>query len=127
MGSFWAFHFTGLNPEHGGPMFDLSNANTNAAKDDVTEYMVYMGTIEPRTTLGLNMMFRWKRFSLPLTIYLSRGNKTFLTTPYTKSYEMPSEFNNASTELLKRWRQPGDEKHTKIPVSYTHLTLPTIA
>ena len=115
VGSFWAFHFTGLNPENGGPMFDLSNANTNAAKDDVTEYMVYMGTIEPRTTLGLNMMFRWKRFSLPLTIYLSRGNKTFLTTPYTKSYEMPSEFNNASTELLKRWRQPGDEKHTKIP------------
>ena len=115
VGSFWAFRFTGLNPENGGPMFDLSNANTNAAESDVTEYMAYMGTIEPRTTLGVNMVFRWKRFSLPLTIYLSRGNKTFLKSPYTKSYEIPSEFNNASVELLKRWRKPGDEKHTKIP------------
>ncbi|KIO43483.1 SusC/RagA family TonB-linked outer membrane protein [Sanguibacteroides justesenii] len=115
VGSFWAFRYTGLNPENGGPMFDWSNANTNAASEDVTEYMVYMGTIEPQTTIGLNMVFRWKRFSVPLNIYLSRGNKTFLKSPYRTAYTMPSEFQNVSTELLKRWRQPGDEKYTNIP------------
>lgn len=115
VGSFWAFRFTRLNPENGGPMFDLSNANSNAAKDDVTEYMAYMGTIEPESTIGFNMVLRWKRFRLPLNIYLSRGNKTFLKSPYSSPYMMPSEFNNASTELLKRWRKPGDEKYTKIP------------
>ncbi|MCR9012327.1 SusC/RagA family TonB-linked outer membrane protein [Gabonibacter chumensis] len=115
VGSFWAFRFTGLDPKNGGPTFDWSNANSHIAADDVTEYMVYMGTIEPRSTIGLNMVLRWKRFSIPFNIYLSRGNKTFLKSPYRTAYSMPSEFQNASTELLKRWRQPGDEKHTNIP------------
>lgn len=28
---------------------------------------------------------------------------------------MPSEYKNASTQLLKRWRESGDEKYTNIP------------
>lgn len=28
---------------------------------------------------------------------------------------MPSEYQNASTQLLKRWRKPGDERFTDIP------------
>lgn len=31
VGSFWAFRFTGLNPEHGAPMFDFSRADTRQA------------------------------------------------------------------------------------------------
>ena len=45
VGSFWAFRFTGLNPEHGAPMFDFSRADTRQAAEDATEYMAYMGTI----------------------------------------------------------------------------------
>ena len=115
VGSFWAFDFTGLNPNNGAPEIDFSRANTTTAEHDATEYMVYMGTREPTFTLGINMVFRYKRFSFPLNFYVSRGNYEFLDSPYENGYEMLSEYRNASTQLNDRWRQPGDEKHTNIP------------
>lgn len=115
VGSFWAFRFDGLNPKNGAPMFDFSKADLRSAANDATEYMRYMGTIEPTFTLGINMVFRWKRFSFPLNFYVSRGNYTFLNSPYESGYSMLSEYNNASTQLNDRWREPGDEKNTSIP------------
>ena len=115
VGSFWAFRFQGLDAQHGGPLFDLSRANTSTAAADATEYMVYAGTLEPKFTMGLNMVFRWKRFSFPLNVYVSRGNHQFLASPYSNGYMMPYEYQNASSELNDRWRQPGDEVMTNIP------------
>ena len=115
VGSFWAFKFAGLNPNNGAPQFDFSRANTTTAEKDASEYMVYMGTREPTFTLGINMVFRWKRFSFPLNFYISRGNYEFLDSPYENGYMMLSEYQNASTQLKDRWRKPGDEKYTDIP------------
>lgn len=115
IGSFWAFRFTGLNPENGTPLVDLTRATADKAAEDATEYMVYMGSREPTFTLGINMVFRWKRFSFPLNFYISRGNYEFLASPYENGYMMPSEIKNVSKELNKRWRKPGDEKYTDIP------------
>lgn len=74
-----------------------------------------LGTREPTFTLGINMVFRWKRFSFPLNFYISRGNYEFLDSPYENGYMMLSEYQNASTQLKDRWRKPGDEKYTDIP------------
>ena len=115
VGSFWAFRFTGLDGENGKPLFDLSRANTAAAAEDATEYMVHVGTLEPTLTFGVNMMLRWKGFSLPLNVYVSRGNQTFLASPYENGYMMMSEERNASTELNDRWQKPGDEARTRVP------------
>lgn len=116
--SFWAFRFAGLNPVNGGPMFDLSQANSNAADLDVTEYMLHAGKTEPDLTAGVNMNFRYKNWTLSSSFYLSLGNQCFLDSPYGTGYEasgMMSEYENASSQLLKRWRKPGDEKNTNIP------------
>ena len=113
--SFWAFRFKGLNPENGGPMFDWSGANTNAAELDVTEYMVHAGKLDPDLTAGINMNFRYKQLTLAMNLYLSTGNQAFLNSPYEASYSMPSEYRNASSQLVKRWRKTGDEKFTSIP------------
>ena len=125
VGAFWAFKFKGLDPSNGKPLFDISDQEmglmasnyTDAYGEvaDATEYMVYVGTREPTFTMGLNMMFRWKRFSFPLNVYFSRGNKEFLASPFENGYSMLSEYQNASDELKKRWRKPGDEKRTNIP------------
>ena len=115
VGAFWAFRFKGLDHDNGGPLFDLTGADTNEALLDATTYMVYAGSLEPKSNIGFNMVFRWKRFSIPLGIYYVRGNKTFLSSPYTTPNNMPSEYQNASTQLLKRWRKPGDERFTDIP------------
>lgn len=115
VGSFWAFRFRELDPVNGEPLFDLSRANSEESAEDATEYMVYAGSGEPTFTMGLNMVFRWKRFSFPLNIYVSRGNKTFLASPYESGYMMLSEYQNASSELKKRWQKSGDEKYTTVP------------
>ena len=116
--SFWAFRFAGLNPENGGPLFDLSGSDTNEGELDVTQYMVHAGKLDPDLTAGINMSFRYRNWSLSTSLYLSTGNQCFLDSPYSEmdnTYGMPSEYQNASTQLLKRWRQPGDEAHTDIP------------
>lgn len=115
VGAFWAFRFTGLSPKHGGPQFDFRGTGTKAAEEDATNFMQYMGTREPKFTLGLNTVLRWRRFSIPLNFYISRGNYEFLDSPYRNSLGMPSEYENVSNELNKRWRKPGDEKFTNIP------------
>lgn len=116
--SFWAFRFAGLNPQNGGPLFDLSGSDTNDGELDVTQYMVHVGKLEPDLTAGINMSFRYKNWSLSTSLYLSTGNQCFLDSPYSEmnnTYGMPSEYQNASTQLLDRWRKPGDEEFTNIP------------
>ena len=61
------------------------------------------------------MVFRYKRFSLPISIYYVNGGKAFLPNPWTSNTGAPREATNVSTELNDRWRQPGDEKWTNIP------------
>ena len=115
VGAFWGFRFVGLNPENGGPIIDYAGAEQDAAYKDPTLYMEYIGQNDPTSNVGINMVFRYKRFSLPLSIYYVHGGKRFLPNPYTKSDRMPSEFTNVSNELNKRWRKTGDEKYTNIP------------
>lgn len=114
--SFWAFHFTGLNPEHGGPMIDLTNAYSEEAKEDATVYMVYAGKKEPDFTAGINFSIRYKTFSLTSGLYLSTGSQNFMSNPAEEMiFSIPSEYVNMSTEWVDRWRKPGDEKFTNVP------------
>ena len=114
--AFWAFRFTGLNPENGGPEFDLTGADSDLAAEDATVFMDYAGKMEPDITSGVSFSLRYKTFSLSSGIYFSFGNKQFMA-PIDKdiSSSVPSEYKNMSTEWLDRWRKPGDEKHTTVP------------
>ena len=113
--SFWAFRFTGLNSEHGGPEFDLEGWDTDEGLKDATVYMEYAGKMEPDFTTGLSFSIRYKTFSLSSGLYLSLGNQQFMAPPMTSFESIPSEYENMSTEWVKRWKKPGDEKHTNIP------------
>ena len=119
--SFWAFRFAGLNPEHGGPQFDLSGVEQEAAQNDATLYMDYAGKMEPDFSSGMNFTLRYRTWTLSSGLYFSFGNQQFMA-PMSKTYSsIPGEEENMSTEWLKRWRNPGDEQHTNIP------SLPNIA
>lgn len=113
--SFWAYRFKGLNPEHGGPEFDLSGIERQGAESDATMYMEYAGKLDPDFTTGISFTFRYKTLSLSSGLYFSMGNQQFLA-PMGSVYEsIPGEEYNMSTEWLKRWRKPGDEKITNVP------------
>lgn len=113
--SFWAFKFTGLNSEHGGPEFDLSGMEPGYSRD-ATMYMEWAGKLEPDFTGGINFSLRYKTLSLTSGLYLSTGNQTFLASPTNGMIQtIPSEYVNMSTEWLDRWRKPGDEEFTTVP------------
>lgn len=122
--SFWAFRFNGLDPQTGGPTFDLSGAEKESAELDATEYLTYAGKLDADITAGLNTSFRYKNLYLSANFYLSVGNQKFLSSPYSEenafggetARTMASEYTNLSSQLLDRWRKPSDEKYTNIPV-----------
>lgn len=113
--SFWAFRFTGLNPEHGGPEFDMTGRELAASVEDATLYMDYAGTMEPNFTAGISFSLRYKTWFLSSGLYLSTGSQNFMAPPSDAYTSIPSEYKNMSTEWLKRWRKPGDEAHTTVP------------
>jgi hypothetical protein len=104
-----------LNAEHGGPMFDLSGSELEEAKSDATLYMDYAGKMEPDFNCGVSFSIRYKTLSLSSGLYLSVGNQTFLAPMGRLTQSIPSEYENMSTEWVKRWRKPGDEKITNVP------------
>ncbi len=120
--SFWAFRFTGLNPEHGGPMFDLTGSESEEAKKDATLYMEHAGKMEPDLTCGLSFSIRYKTLSLSSGLYLSVGNQTYLAPLGKMTQSIPSEYENMSNEWVKRWRKPGDEKITNVPALPNMIT-----
>lgn len=114
--SFWAFRFTGLNPEHGGPEFNFDGCEREGARSDATFYMDHAGKIEPDFSAGLSLNIRYKTFTLSSGLYLSVGNQKFMAPLESANWmALPSEYENMSTEWLKRWRKPGDEKYTSVP------------
>ena len=116
--SFWAFDFIGLNPENGSAEFNIPTAEENANVNiDATEYMKYMGTMEPDFSGGLSMSFRYKTLSLSTSFNLNIGGKKFLYPVFADDIvsSTPSAYINLPQEMTKRWRKPGDEKLTDIP------------
>lgn len=126
--SFWAFEFTGLDPENGYPMFNIpSREDDLSVVDDATKYMKYMGTLEPDFSGGLSTAFRYKTFSLSASFNLNIGGKKFLYSMFSDDikYSIPSAYDNLPQEMRNRWRKPGDEKLTDIP-SLPHSKVPSV-
>ena len=113
--SFWAAKFTGLNPEHGGPEFDLEGWDTDEGYRDATVWMEYAGKMEPDFNTGISFSLRWKTLSISSGLYLSVGNQQFMAPMMDEYTSIPSEYENMSTEWVDRWRKPGDEKYTTVP------------
>lgn len=99
--SFWAFRYEGIDKETGYPIINL-DTEEGADLTDPTSYMVYAGKLDPDFTGGLSMSFRWKDLTLSTSLYLQLGGKKFLSPAYA-SIQLPSDYENLSTELLNRW------------------------
>lgn len=116
--AFWAFELKGLSPEDGSPVFNFFDAENDAnVKTDATTYMKYMGKLDPDFTAGLNTSFRYKALTLSASFNLQLGGKKFLAPAFDSNMKqnIPSDYNNLPKELVKRWRNPGDESITDIP------------
>ncbi|MDR1415228.1 MAG: SusC/RagA family TonB-linked outer membrane protein [Odoribacteraceae bacterium] len=106
--AFWAFNFTGLDNEHGFPLFDVPTREENpAAIDDVTEYMRYAGHLVPDFEGGIATTVRYKTLTLATSFNLNIGAKKFLYNMFNRQ-GLPSAYDNLPKEFTGRWRAPGD-------------------
>lgn len=119
---FWSVPFIGLSPKNGAPLFsviDQISGEMQKVSGSLLDYLVYSGDSEPRVSGGLNTTIRWKRFSLNAMFNYQLGHykrlNPFMTSNASGMLAIPNAAQNASTELLNRWQQPGDEKFTNIP------------
>lgn len=115
--SLFSIPFVGLNTE-GLPVFinqDHQETITgiNFQEYDATHFLKYEGSMDPRFTGSFNNTFTYKGFTLSAFITYSFGNVIRLDPVFSSSY---SDLSSMTKEFNNRWRYPGDEKVTTVPV-----------
>lgn len=119
---FWSIPFIGLSPKNGAPLFaimDQIGGEMQKVSGSLLDYLVYSGDSEPRVSGGISTTIRYKRFTLNAMFNYQLGHykrlNPFITSSNNGMLSIPNADVNASTELLSRWQQPGDETRTNIP------------
>lgn len=117
--SLFSIPFMGLN-EEGLPTFLDQDGNISTtgiyfqtSDPEKLGFLKYSGSVDPTDVGSFGNIFRYKDFTLNVYITYSFGNVIRLDPVFKEEYSdltaTPKEFNN-------RWRVPGDEKRTNIPV-----------
>lgn len=125
--TFYSYKFKGLNPEDGTPMFE--NMDVKDAESPLA-YLVESGKFTPDFSGGLNMMFKYKNWSLYALFSVQWGGHSRLPNLYDTSsnYGVPTPEQNVSKDLIGRWRKPGDVTDIpSIPTSSAYIDLPNTA
>lgn len=118
LSAFWSYSYKGLNPENGLPEFNLLDVEEDEFSGDYSDLLVYSGQSEPDFTGGLTTRLRWKGFTLGMDFALVLGAKKRLPNPYPHQGHIPDSHTNLDRDLLKCWKNPGDEKSTDFPALY---------
>ena len=121
--SFYSYRYTGLD-ESGLPTFagvratdDEGNVIISSREEALAAAFVYSGKREQDFTGGLSMNFKCKSISLNTLFAMSLGANVRLNDLYQESGgRIPYPESNMSSEFVNRWKEPGDEKYTDIPV-----------
>lgn len=122
LNSFYSYRFGGLD-ENGIPTYlgledhdAEGNVTITTQEQALKSALAYSGKREADLTGGLTMGFRYRSLSLNTIFALSIGSKIRLNDLYQGSnFKLPYPGQNMGSDFVKRWRKPGDEKHTNIP------------
>ena len=109
--------FTGLDPEYGYAQFEHTSRDEDAVEkmSDPRDYLVYSGQTDPKISGGLSTTFRYKNLTLSANLAYAFGGVKRLNFLFDGTLNMPSPQDNLHKDLLKRWKEPGDELTTNIP------------
>ena len=115
-GALFAYKWAGLRHEDGVPQVYDHEGNIVADYYELAaEDVHYEGTVIPKWNGSFINRFTYKGFDLSANFIFNLGH-VMRTSPYFALYGRFSF--NRSNDFDKRWRQPGDEKHTDIPSAF---------
>jgi TonB-linked SusC/RagA family outer membrane protein len=135
IGSFYGYHFYGVNTENGNPIWYKADGSLVQYDGSIDKYSVYdpqnpadestsstlsaadkkvMGNANPTWFGGMNNTFTYKNFDLGILFTFSGGNRVYNQTR--QETLMNLQFGNNSTEILKRWTTQGQK--TSVPKLY---------
>lgn len=122
LNSFYSYRYGGLD-ENGRPTFlgvkakdDEGNVLISSREEAIAQALVYSGRREPLVSGGFSTSVRVYNFTLNASFSMQFGSKMRLNDLYSEDARLPMPSGNMSDEFVDRWRKPGDEKYTDIPV-----------
>lgn len=101
LGMFWGYISEGVDPETGNLIFKDINGDGKVTLSDKT----YIGNPNPKFTYGMTNNFSYKGLSLNVFIQGSQGNDIYNASRM--ETEGMYDAKNQSTDVLDRWRRPG--------------------
>lgn len=121
--SFYSYKFDKLDSE-GYPVFkdvnekdEDGNAVVHSQQEMFDRAFVYSGKREADLNGGFSAFLKYKNISLNALFSFSFGSNIRLNDLYQSSGQnLPYPDQNMSSEFVDRWRVPGDEERTNIPV-----------
>lgn len=123
-GSLYSYSFMGLN-EKGWPTF-LNEDGTQAHMSTLDQaILLNSGSINPDLSGGWHNTFRYKNITLDLAMAFNFGSVKRLPKYYpSESIAFPFDVvQNFPAEYINRWKQPGDEQFSNLPVLMDVLAL----
>jgi TonB-linked SusC/RagA family outer membrane protein len=101
VGGFWGYISDGVDPETGELMYRDINEDGKITASDKT----FIGDPNPAFTYGMTHTFAYRNFGLSIFFQGSVGNDIFNASK--GDVQGMYDLKNQSTEVLKRWRTPG--------------------
>lgn len=115
-GSMYSLRYAGLSRENGYPLFYAKDGRLVHEGEKQLMELVNTGSIFPDLSGGFDMQFSFKkRLTLTLGFTYNIGGAKRLPNVYEDSYDVFDPLTNVSTNIIDRWRKPGDETFTDIP------------
>ncbi|HEY9258108.1 SusC/RagA family TonB-linked outer membrane protein [Chitinophaga sp.] len=111
---FYSYAYNVLDHQTGLPLFKKSSKDAV----DTAGLLMYSGQLHPVFNGGFSSAFRYKRFSMTADFSYALGGHKRLNPLFDMSKGddgIPTPLSNANSELIHRWRRPGDELTTNIP------------
>lgn len=119
VGSMYSYRFAGLSHENGYPLFYAKNGKKVHMGEAQLMELVNCGSIFPVLSGGFDTQITFKRnLSLSLGFTYNIGGVKRLPDVYEDKNNVFDPLTNVSNKIIGRWRKPGDEEHTTIPVLY---------
>ena len=92
---------------------------TEEEYEKLQKALVYVGSRQPKFYGGFGTELSWKGLTLSANFSYKAGQHVRLLNLYRNGQQMPLSGDNMRNEFVDRWRNPGDEERTNIPVLST--------